>query len=70
MSELLVQLRAAISESGHSRYAISKATGIDQGHLSNLMSGKAGLSLENLEKICGFLGLEIIIKSAKKMKGR
>lgn len=68
MSEFLEQLRKAIRVSGISRYRIYKATGIDQGQLSKLMIGKAGLSMENVEKLVDFLGLEIIVRLRKRPK--
>jgi len=59
---LLEQVRKAIKESGVSRYAISKATGIDQGHLSKLVHGKAGIGLDHLEKLAEFLGWDLIFR--------
>jgi transcriptional regulator with XRE-family HTH domain len=66
MAKLLKAIRRAIQASGHTRYAIHKATGIDQGQLSKLMKGQAGLSLESLEKLADYLGLEIVIRSKRK----
>lgn len=70
MAALIEQLRRAIKESGLSRYAISKATGIDQAQLSNLMSGKAGLGIDNIEKLMNYLGLELTLQPRKEPKGR
>jgi len=71
MSEILEQLRQAVEESGESRYAISKATGIDQGNLSKLMNGQGGLGLSNIEALADHLGLEIVIRSKRRIrKGR
>ncbi len=53
------QIRAAIRASAHSRYAIWKATGIDQGALSHFMAGHRGLSLASLDELCEFLELEL-----------
>ena len=64
------EIRRAINESGASRYAISKATGIDQGQLSKLMSGEVGISLANLEKLLDFLNLEIVIRPNRRRKGK
>jgi len=68
VSQLLKTIRKAIEASGTSRYAIHKATGIDQGQLSKLMKGQAGLSLESLEKLADFLGLEIILRTKRKSR--
>lgn len=69
MSKVLKAIRDAITESGKTRYTISKQTGIDQSQLSRLMQGRTGLSLETLEKLTEFLGLEIVIRARRK-KGR
>jgi hypothetical protein len=53
------QLREAIRKSGHSRYAISKATGVYQSTLSRFMVGKSGLSVQNLDALCRFLQLDL-----------
>ena len=62
MGKVLDAVRRAIQQSGQSRYAISKATGIDQGHLSKLMAGTSGLSIERLEQLARHLDLEIIVR--------
>ncbi len=69
VSRILAQVRKAIKESGHSRYAISKATGIDQGQLSKLIHGQCGLGLDGLEKLADFLGWEVIFRPKGK-KGK
>ena len=53
------QLRQAIRESKHSRYAIWKATGIDQAVLSHFLAGHRGMSLESLDTLGEFLHLEL-----------
>ncbi len=53
------QLIQAIEDSGESRYAIHKATGIDQGQLSKFVHGERGLSLETVDRLCAHLGLEL-----------
>jgi len=68
VAELLDQLRDAIERSGQTRYAISKATGIDQAQLSRLVSGEAGLGWDALKRLCDHLGVEIVVRP--KRKGR
>ena len=68
MSKVLTGIRKAIKSSGMSRYALSKATGIDQSQLSKLMSGQGGLSIASLEKLAKHLDLEIIIQKRKRSK--
>lgn len=53
------QLRLAVDGCGQSRYAICKATGIDQGHFSRFMSGTPALSLTTLDTLCAYLRLEL-----------
>ena len=70
MGTVLDDVRTAIDRSEVSRYAISKATGIDQGQLSKLMGGEAGLSIASLERLAEFLGLEIVIRPNRRQKGK
>ena len=53
------QIRRAVKDCGMSRYEIWKATGIDQGTLSRFVAGKAGLGLDNLDRLADLLGLDI-----------
>ena len=62
MSQIFDTIRKAIEASDKTRYRLSKETGIDQAQLSRLMSGKEGVSVENLERLAEALGLEIIIR--------
>ena len=70
MGKILAEIRTAIESCGQSRYAISKATGIDQGHLSKLMAGEKGLSIEKLERLCDHLQLEITITSKRRKRSK
>ena len=60
------QLRQAIRDSEHSRYAIWKATGIDQGVLSHFLAGRRGMSIQSLDLLCEFLRLEL--RSARRTR--
>jgi transcriptional regulator with XRE-family HTH domain len=62
------QVRAAIDASGMSRYAISKAIGLNQSVLSRFMRG-GGLSLDTLDKLADLLGLAVVVKGSKRRKG-
>jgi len=65
------QIRQAIDECGVSRYAISKALGLDQALLSRFMSGKGGLAVKTIDKIGAFLRLQIVVQPQRpKGKGR
>jgi transcriptional regulator with XRE-family HTH domain len=62
------QLRRAIETCGLSRYAIWKATGIDQPTLSRFMRGKSGLTIESIDKICQLISARLIVPRKTKRK--
>jgi hypothetical protein len=65
------QLRRAVQESDKTRYQIHKATGIDQGNLSRFVNEGGWLSMESIDKLCGFLGLRLVAcKPHRKAKGK
>jgi len=67
MARLLKTIRKAVRESGQTRYAIAKGTGLSAAQLSRLENDKGGLSVGAVEAIADHLGLEIIVrKRAKK----
>ena len=53
------QLRQAIADSGKSRYAISKATGVPQSVLSKFVHGQPGLDLETIERLAAYFGMRL-----------
>ena len=69
--KLTDQIRRAVEASGKSRYAISQATGVDQAALSRFVHG-GGLSMESLDLVAEYLGLNIIGPGnpPRKAKGR
>lgn len=67
---LLKTIRKAIESSEVTRYRIAKDTGISQPQLCRLMSGKTGLSIEALERLADYLGLEIILRPKRQRKGK
>jgi len=70
MSKVYDELRKAIRASNKTRYRLWQETGIDQALLVRFMAGKSGLSIESVEKLIEALGLEIIIKPKRAVKGR
>jgi hypothetical protein len=70
MSDIMQEIRRAILESGKTRYAIWKESGISQGHLSQVMAKKRTLSAEAIDKLCDTLKLEIIIRPRKPKPSR
>jgi hypothetical protein len=59
--KLTDQVRQAIDDSGLTRYRISQDTGIDESSLAKFYNGKRGLSLDNLDLLCEYIGLRIVI---------
>lgn len=62
------QLRRLIDESGLTRYAIAKETGITQAALSRFQAGKAGLSMPNLNLLAELLGWQVTAIGKPKTK--
>ena len=64
------QMRAAIDESGVTRYRIAQDTGIDESTLAKFYHGTRGLSQDNLERLCDYLQLRLVVdnRPAKKRK--
>jgi plasmid maintenance system antidote protein VapI len=70
MAPILDDIRNAIKTSGKSRYRMSKDLGISEGQLSELMAGTKGLSVEAVERLVEYLGLEVVIRPKQQRKGR
>lgn len=70
MTRILDAICEAIEASDKTRYRIAKDIGISQAHLSRLMSGERGLSIDTLERLADYLGLEITIRHRRRQKGR
>ena len=60
------QLRQAIRDSGVSRYAIWKATAVDQAVLSHFLAGHRGMSLDSIDKVAAFLDLRVVRDDKKR----
>ena len=65
---LTERIQEAIRSGGMSRYAISKATGIDQGLLCRFLKGQSSLSFETADKVLDALGMEVVIRPRPKRK--
>ena len=55
------QLRDLIDSCGMTRYAIWKATGIEQSQLSRFMHGERGLSMTAIDALGELLDLEVVM---------
>lgn len=70
MSEVLDALKRAIDRSGESRRQIAIRANVSESALCRLMAGERGLSIEGAEALAAALGLEIVIKPAKRKVGK
>lgn len=58
-------LRKAITDSGLTPYALSKASGVSQAVLSRWLSGKRGITLDTADRLAAALGLTCSLRKAK-----
>lgn len=58
-------IRQAIDDSGESRYAIAKATGIDESALAKFYNGHRGITTGTLDRLAEYLGLRIVVDKRK-----
>jgi transcriptional regulator with XRE-family HTH domain len=58
-AKLTDQLRAAVAGSGKTLGQITRDTGIDKSALSRFVNGERGVSMEALDKLGEYLGLEL-----------
>lgn len=54
------QIRDALRQCGISRYRISREAEVSEGQMCRFLAG-AGLSMESLDKLAEYLGLEVTI---------
>ena len=65
------QLREAIDSAPISRRQVCLRCGIDEGQFSRYMNHKAGLSMEGIDAVATFLGLELRpIQKPRAKRGR
>ncbi len=64
------RLKEVLEREGVTAYRLWKDLGIDQGQLSKFFSGKASMSLENLERVADYLDYDLVlVKRARPKKG-
>lgn len=59
-----------IEERYGSRYRFCKETGVDPGHLSRVLSSRADLSLQYLQKVLGVLHAALVIQPEEELAER
>ncbi len=57
-----------IEEKYGTRYKFCKETGVDQGHLSRVLTGRAELSVQFMEKILQSLDSRLVIRPSKEIR--
>lgn len=62
------QIRAAIAASDITRYRICKTIGLPESSLSRFMAGRAGLSLETIDKLAELLGLSVLVRRRRRKR--
>jgi hypothetical protein len=62
------EIRQAVAGCGHTRYAISKATGIAESTLSRFIAGERGLPMKTLDKLADYLDLHITAGTRRRTK--
>ena len=70
LKKLTDQIRQAIDDCGLTRYRIAQDTGIDESTLAKFYHGTRGLSLDNLDLLCGYLRLRIVTERKPRKKGK
>jgi len=55
-------LRAIIDESGLTRYAIAKQTGLSESTLSRMYNGKGPATMETLVAVANTLGRRVVVR--------
>ena len=70
MAKLVQQIRAAVKTSEETPYAIAKGANVARSQLSRLLSGECGMTVDTIERLADYLGLEIIIRPKRRRKGR
>jgi plasmid maintenance system antidote protein VapI len=60
------QLRDAVRKADVSRYRISQETGITEGQLCRFVHGESGLTLDTIDILAEYLGLELVQRKRKR----
>lgn len=68
MAGIAEQLVKAIEDSGQTRYAISKGSGINQSMLSRLVNGERAMSFDAAERLADYLGLEVVVRPRRRSR--
>ena len=70
MSRLEDAIRKAIEDSEESRYSISKGSGVSEPQLSRFVNGTRGLSVDTIEQLADYLGLDVVLRPKPRRKSK
>lgn len=68
MAKLTNEIRAAVKASDQTPYAIAKGAGVARSQLSRLLSGESGMTVDTIERLADYLGLQITIEPKAKTR--
>lgn len=61
-------IRRAVEASSKTRYRIAKESGVSAGQLSRLVNGERGMTVDTIERLADYLGLQITIEPKPKTR--
>jgi plasmid maintenance system antidote protein VapI len=62
LEKILFELNEIIKKESISQYKLSKDLKISQSYINEMLNGKKKLNMDYVNKICNYLGYEIIFK--------
>jgi transcriptional regulator with XRE-family HTH domain len=68
MARLVDAIRRAVEASSKTRYRIAKESGVSAGQLSRLVNGERGMTVDTIERLADYLGLQITIEPKVKTR--
>lgn len=68
MARLVDAIRRAVEASSKTRYRIAKESGVSAGQLSRLVNGERGMTVDTIERLADYLGLQITIEPKPKTR--
>jgi len=68
MAKLTDAIRAAVKASDQTPYAIAKGAGVARSQLSRLLSGESGMTVDTIERLADYLGLQITMEPKGKTR--
>ena len=65
-NRMLDTLKRAVRDSGQTLYRVSKDAGVPYPNLHRLMAGKRAVSMRTLDRLCNYLGLELVTRKGSR----